>query len=313
MRKGLIVLTSLFLSIFLIPGIVNAENIYFQFTKDDFNANFTAFNKTENLTMSSSYVGSTFYGSNRITLNEMGTNVVQLRFTSSGRSKFNNSHPGSMNYAYFIVATMNSTIDSCMGGYFPGSCEVLNNFSLDSNLPTSWSYNTILLSWSGEITQNPYFSFYLSPNHVISSDLMYGYFMFNSNWSVFLDSNLEDVHSAILDTNRLISILLDNGSSIEDAINETNKKLDEIQNSDISNDSKELPDDSAYQDYQNKEDQLTDKMNQADMSSVSIGIDSNSSSFIWSTVTSLIRTNQHVFAMFISILSIGIIKLALGR
>lgn len=104
----------------------------------------------------------------------------------------------------------------------------------------------------------------------------------------------------------------------------TNNKLDEqtqqdkeqheeIMNSDISEEDKELPDDSKYQDYNNTENDLKDKVNEADMSVISIGIDAKSSSWIWNTLTNLIKSHSAIFGMFIAILSIGIIKLALGR
>ena len=63
----------------------------------------------------------------------------------------------------------------------------------------------------------------------------------------------------------------------------------------------------------NTEDSLKDKVNQADLSNLSIGIDSKSSSWVWDTLTSLINSHSVIFGLFIAILSIGIIKLALGR
>lgn len=96
-------------------------------------------------------------------------------------------------------------------------------------------------------------------------------------------------------------------------IQQDKEQHDELMNSDIPNKDKELPDDSKYQDYNNTENDLKDKVNQADMSVISIGIDSNSSVFVWDTLTRIIQSNSIVFGMFIAILSIGIIKLALGR
>lgn len=96
-------------------------------------------------------------------------------------------------------------------------------------------------------------------------------------------------------------------------IQQDKNQHDEFMNSDIPSADKEMPDDSKYQDYTDTEDNLKDKVNEADMSVISIGIDSNSSSFIWDTLTRLIQSNSIVFGMFIAILSIGILKLALGR
>ncbi len=102
-------------------------------------------------------------------------------------------------------------------------------------------------------------------------------------------------------------------SSIDEQTQQDKEQHEELMNSDISEEDKELPDDSKYQDYTDTENSLKDKVNEADMSVISIGIDSNSSSFVWDTLTRLIQSHSVIFGMFIAILSIGIIKLALGR
>lgn len=105
---------------------------------------------------------------------------------------------------------------------------------------------------------------------------------------------------------------------------ETNNKLDqqlqqdknqhdEFMNSDLSEEDKQKPNDDGYKNYTESENELKDKMNQADLGNISIGLDANSSSWVWDTLTRLIQSHSVVFGMFIAILSIGIIKLALGR
>ena len=94
---------------------------------------------------------------------------------------------------------------------------------------------------------------------------------------------------------------------------QTNDRLDEIINSDISNADKELPNDDDYKNYQNAEDSLMDKVNQADTSIIDIAIDTNSSNFVWNNLTKFLQSHRLIFSTFIAILSIGIIKLALGR
>ena len=74
-----------------------------------------------------------------------------------------------------------------------------------------------------------------------------------------------------------------------------------------------MPDDSAYNDYSDLEGSLLDKVNDVDTSSLDISIDTNSSNFVWDTLTSFIQSHSLIFATFIAILSIGVIKLALGR
>lgn len=94
---------------------------------------------------------------------------------------------------------------------------------------------------------------------------------------------------------------------------ETNQKLDDITNMDIPAEDKQQPDSSSFDDYESAESDLLDNVSQADMSVLDIPIDSSTSSFIWDFVTRSIQSHSLVFSMFIAILSIGIIKLALGR
>ncbi len=87
----------------------------------------------------------------------------------------------------------------------------------------------------------------------------------------------------------------------------------EILNTDISDNDKHLPSKGSFEDFKSAEKKLTDKVKEADTSVLSIGIDSTSSSWVWDTLTSLIKSNTIIFGMFIAILSIGVIKLGLGR
>lgn len=95
--------------------------------------------------------------------------------------------------------------------------------------------------------------------------------------------------------------------------NETNDKLDDITDMDIPDSSKEDLDDSSYQDYQGAEDDLMDSVGEADLSNVDIAIDTDSSNFIWDTITDIFQSHPLIMSTVIAILSIGIIKLALGR
>ena len=76
---------------------------------------------------------------------------------------------------------------------------------------------------------------------------------------------------------------------------------------------KTKPDDSDYQDYEKAQGDLTDKISDIPTDTLEIGIDANSSNFIFDTMNKLINAHPAVFSMFIAILSIGIIKLGLGR
>lgn len=46
---------------------------------------------------------------------------------------------------------------------------------------------------------------------------------------------------------------------------------------------------------------------------IDISIDSNTNDFIWDFITSAINTHTRIFGFVVTILSIGIIKLALNR
>lgn len=98
--------------------------------------------------------------------------------------------------------------------------------------------------------------------------------------------------------------------------NETNaiiNKQDEMINMDIDNTSKQNVDETQYNDYKNKENQLMGYTSENNLSSLNIGIDANTSETIWQLITRIIQSNAKVFSLFISILSIGIIKIALAR
>ena len=116
------------------------------------------------------------------------------------------------------------------------------------------------------------------------------------------------------------TIIENNNQNTQDIIDnqnknqqQTNDRLDDIINSDISAADKELPNDDDYKNYQNAEDSLMDKVNQADTSIIDIAIDTNSSNFVWTNLTKFLQSHSLIFGTFIAILSIGIIKLALGR
>ena len=127
---------------------------------------------------------------------------------------------------------------------------------------------------------------------------------------IYLD---EDDYNQRLEEAKSIYTQQNQNQEIIDSQNQTNDKLDEIKDMDISDEDKELPNDDAYQDYTDAEDDLLDKVNEADMDALEIAIDEDSSNFVWDTLTDLITSHTLIFGTVIAILSIGIIKLALGR
>lgn len=154
----------------------------------------------------------------------------------------------------------------------------------------------------GKFTDNPYYYIYSGGDRYFGTTLNKSY--------VEVVSEL-DVNTAISSSNN--KVVIDGLDRVESSINKVDGTLNDIKDMDIPEDKKQLPDDSTLKDYENVEGELLDKIGEADLSNVNIGIDAKSSSFVWDTTTKFIKAHPTVFGMFISMLSIGIIKLALGR
>ena len=92
-----------------------------------------------------------------------------------------------------------------------------------------------------------------------------------------------------------------------------NQQNEEIINSDIDDTTKEDVDQTQYNNYKSKEQQLMGVTNGTNLNDLDIGIDANTSGTIWQLITRIIKQNNKIFGLFISILSIGIIKIALAR
>lgn len=123
-------------------------------------------------------------------------------------------------------------------------------------------------------------------------------------------SNDSKKQQEIIDEQKKTNSKLDDVKSKQD---QTNSKLDDIKNMDIDSSSKEKPDDTDYKDYEDAQGDLTDKISNVNTDNLDIGIDADSSNFIFDTMNKLINAHPAIFSMFIAILSIGIIKLGLGR
>ncbi len=106
-----------------------------------------------------------------------------------------------------------------------------------------------------------------------------------------------------------------NESLMYDTLLATQQGVDSIKDSDISSSSKESIDSSNMNNYNSKESDLFDSTS-SDYSvddTLDIGIDANGSQFLWDTITRFLHTHAKVFGCVISMLSLGIIKLVLGR
>lgn len=138
----------------------------------------------------------------------------------------------------------------------------------------------------------------------------------NGSW-VFYGYNITDLGSSdSLSSEDLDRVADSINSSINDlnkTQQETNNKLDDLTNMDIDNESKQKPDNSDFDNYDKSEKELLDKIGDVDFDSLDLTFDTNSFNFIWDNLTKFIKSSAKVFGMFISILSLGVIKLILGR
>lgn len=139
----------------------------------------------------------------------------------------------------------------------------------------------------------------------------------NQNTQNIINNNNSNTDDIINNQNANTQKQIDNDNAntkkITDAQKATTDAINGIANTDIDSTSKQNPDTSDFDDYQNKEQQLFDKMNSADINQLNISIDGNSSNWVWETMTKLFATHSLINSFIITILSIGIIKMALGR
>lgn len=114
-----------------------------------------------------------------------------------------------------------------------------------------------------------------------------------------------------------IGQLVGKGNDIDASINNQtttqHNDHESMMNEDIDSTSKQNVDETKYNDYKQKEDTLMQTGANADLSGLNIGIDTGTSETIWQLITRIIQQNAKIFGLFISILSIGIIKVALAR
>ena len=192
-----------------------------------------------------------------------------------------------------------------------------------NHTPYTCSYNNssytgyvVLINWQTYIDSESGGSFdgYFTVYQDVNVSIQLIDFVVNSNNYVsgdnYASQSLINQNSQIINQNT--TIINQNNQQLQEQ-QETNDKLDNITDMDIPESSKEELDDSSYQDYQGAEDDLLGSVGEADLSSVDIAIDADSSNFIWDTITDIFQSHPLIMSTVIAILSIGIIKLALGR
>lgn len=209
------------------------------------------------------------------------------------------------------------------GGIIPsGYRDYIRNINYN-HTPYTCSYNNssytgyvVLINWQTYIDSESGGSFdgYFTVYQDVNVSIQLIDFVVNSNNYVsgdnYASQSLINQNSQIINQNT--TIINQNNQQLQEQ-QETNDKLDNITDMDIPESSKEDLDDSTYQDYQGAEDNLLDSVGEADLSNIDIAIDSDSSNFIWDTITDIFQSHPLIMSTVIAILSIGIIKLALGR
>ena len=93
----------------------------------------------------------------------------------------------------------------------------------------------------------------------------------------------------------------------------TDKVVDALEGEDLTESEKEPVNKDELNDYESSEDALLNEDRLNSINEIDISIDSNTNDFIWDFITSAINTHTRIFGFVITILSIGIIKLALNR
>lgn len=171
-------------------------------------------------------------------------------------------------------------------GQYPNFAIVLRKGKLDCGVGSG----ACLISNILTVSSNK--NFYLNVNGAIATDT-----------DPSLYSNFQDFQSVINNQNN-------NANNI---INNQNQNWSNFNNTDLNNDDKEAPNTDNYNDYQTAENNLFDKMDEADTNNLNVAIDSNSATWVWARITEWLNCHALLMSFLVSMLSIGIIKMALGR
>lgn len=184
-----------------------------------------------------------------------------------------------------------------------------------------FEYNDSYLQQQGfTITMGDYWSFTTDTSSIDYTSLLNS---INGNLTTFSSTNHTDLNRILTYQNNIYYQLVDIYTSIggiSNKLDSINNKLDKQQqdndewkNTDISDSDKQAPDTTDFNNYQSAENNLFGKMNNADLNNLSISVDADSNLWIWDVITRIYNSNPLIFNFVISILSIGIIKMALGR
>ncbi|MDE5889053.1 MAG: hypothetical protein K2H20_03440 [Bacilli bacterium] len=199
-------------------------------------------------------------------------------------------------YAYINVISSNSFVvsgfatidyDRAYGYAMTSNFTNLNEYSDKISNPC---YQTIIkVDLSNVNTIGGLFTFYLTSLNVETNyDLWIDY-------RIYLGTNGDDVSSVITENNN----------------QNTEKVIEAITGGELKDNTQ--PDDTKLNDYSSAEGNLIDKDKLGNIDNLEVAIDSNSNTYVWNVVNRTIQTHPKIFAMIITMLSVGIIKLILNR
>ena len=282
-------------------GYNNSDNIYYEYYTNSsnsysFGSNGMAVSFVANQVLTDNYMYALSF--NLCSVNYLPNTSNYFVTISNDGTSFNNSSITS--YAKTYKTISNLPLESTDFGYCYQYLTVFRSNSSSSFIETRLvgsGQNAFGLSFFGYNLYNLGYANNLSDSDI--SDVI-------KNSGLASADSIDDVQSSINQVQEEIS-------GMQQEQQETNDKLDDITNMDIPDESKEDLDNSSYQDYSDAESDLMDSVGQADLSEVDIAIDSDSSNFIWDTITNIFESHPLIMSTVIAILSIGIIKLALGR
>lgn len=89
--------------------------------------------------------------------------------------------------------------------------------------------------------------------------------------------------------------------------------IEDLNDKDISEESKQEIDDTKLNDYEGKEQELNDIVKNTDFSNVGINLDLNTNNFIWNIIERIKNSSIEFSVFIINILSLGVIKLIFAR
>ena len=271
---------------------VNAESLSFN-TMNDLNLayayNYNITNNTnpnQNIlnNRSERNVGGYYFTKFTYTLN--GANHIRLRFNA------NSSLNGKYNI-YFTVIANNNDVSNYNAIITRGSIEYPCSFS------NSWGQNDsnetgLTVSKNNAVLSYVCKNVEIYPTSQIDIRLMNE----TSNWG----------------TEQSFAISKYITLQKEDSINNSIKdQTNEIINPDISEESKQEVDDSKFNEYDGKEQELNDIVKNTDFSNVGINLDLNTTGFIWNIIERIKNSSVEFSAFIINILSLGVIKLIFAR